>query len=102
MLAAARMEALDRLLPGVQQVGLTSERKGGMTGKADFTEQEWRIVLEGPPSAGMIVVTAQRGGTFRETLAIAKAYTEPRKHHGHSALLHQNGSAKPSNHHTPH
>jgi hypothetical protein len=29
----------------------TSERKGGMAGKADFTEDDWRIVLEGPPTA---------------------------------------------------
>jgi hypothetical protein len=29
-----------------------------MTGKADFTPQEWELVLEGPPSAGMIVLTA--------------------------------------------
>ena len=66
-----------------------------MTGKADFTEDEWRIVLEGPPTAGMIVVTAQRGGTFRETLAIAKAYVEARKHHGESELLDEIVSAKP-------
>jgi hypothetical protein len=31
-----------------------------MAGKADLTEDDWRIVLEGPPTAGMIVVTAQR------------------------------------------
>jgi hypothetical protein len=49
-----------------------------MTGKADFAEGDWRVVLEGPPTAGLIVVTAQRGGTFRETLAIAKAYVEAR------------------------
>src|SRR6266567_7228137 len=73
----------------------TNERKGGMTGKADFTEDDWRIVLEGPPTAGMIVVTAQRGGTFRETLAIAKAYVEARKHHGESELLDEIVSAKP-------
>ncbi len=66
-----------------------------MTGKADFTEGDWRIVLEGPPTAGMIVVTAQRGGTFRETLAIAKAYVEARKHHGESELLDEIVSAKP-------
>jgi hypothetical protein len=28
-----------------------------MTGRADFTQEEWELVLEGPPSAGMIVVT---------------------------------------------
>jgi len=71
-----------------------------MTGKADFTEEEWQIVLEGPPTAGMIVVTAQRGGTFRETLAIAKAYIEARKHHGESELLDQIVSAKPEIDHT--
>src|SRR6266699_5951734 len=71
-----------------------------MTGKADFTQQEWELVLEGPPSAGMIVVTAQRGGTIRETLAIAKAYAEARKQHGASELLDEIVSAKPEIDHT--
>ena len=66
-----------------------------MTGKADFTEQEWELVLEGPPSAGMIVVTAARGGTIRETVAIAKAYVEARKQHGQSELLDEIVAAKP-------
>ncbi|MCW3030814.1 MAG: hypothetical protein JWM66_947, partial [Solirubrobacterales bacterium] len=38
-----------------------------MTKQADFTPEEWTQVLEGPPSAGVLVVTASRGGTFRET-----------------------------------
>ncbi|HEY8777987.1 MAG TPA: hypothetical protein VIM33_16115 [Gaiellaceae bacterium] len=71
-----------------------------MTGKADFTEEEWRIVLQGPPSAGMIVVTAQRGGVFRETLAIAKTYAEARSHHGSSELLDEIVGAKPELDHT--
>jgi hypothetical protein len=71
-----------------------------MTGKADFTVEEWQIVLEGPPSAGLIVVTAQRGGVFRETLAIAKAYAEARGHHGASQLLDEIVSAKPELDHT--
>jgi hypothetical protein len=71
-----------------------------MTGKADFTEQEWELVLEGPPSAGMIVVTAQRGGTIRETLAIAKAYVEARQQHGESELLDEIAVAKPEFDHT--
>jgi len=50
-----------------------------MTGKADFTPEEWELILAGPPSAGMIVVTAQRGGSFREAIAMAKAYVEARK-----------------------
>jgi len=71
-----------------------------MTGKADFTPEEWELVLEGPPSAGMIVVTAQRGGTFRETIAMAKAYTEARKQHGASQLLDEIVAAKPEVDHT--
>jgi hypothetical protein len=71
-----------------------------MTGKADFTQQEWDLVLEGPPSAGMIVVTAQRGGTIRETFAIAKAYAEARQRHGESELLDEIVAAKPEIDHT--
>jgi hypothetical protein len=71
-----------------------------MTGKADFTEQEWDLILEGPPSAGMIVVTAQRGGTFRETIAMAKAYAEARQQHGESELLDEIVGAKPAADHT--
>jgi hypothetical protein len=66
-----------------------------MTNKADFTEDEWKTVLQGPPAAGMIVVTASRGGTFRETFAMAKAYREERQQHGESELLDEIASAKP-------
>ena len=71
-----------------------------MTGKADFTEDEWKLLLEGPPSAGLIVVSAQRGGTFREAFAIGKAYTEARKQHGDSELLDEIVAAKPERDHT--
>lgn len=71
-----------------------------MTGKADFTPEEWQVVLEGPPSAGLIVVTAQRGGSFRETIAIAKAYAEARQQHGESELLDEIVSARPQTDHT--
>lgn len=71
-----------------------------MTAKADFSEQEWRTVLEGPPSAGMIVLTAAHGGTFKETFAIGKAYAEARQRHGESELLDEIVSAKPEIDHT--
>ena len=71
-----------------------------MTAKADFTPEEWDTVLEGPPSAGSLVVTASRGGTFRETFAIGKAYTEARQQHGASQLLDEIVSAKPKMDHT--
>jgi len=71
-----------------------------MTAKADFTEQDWTTVLEGPPSAGLIVTSAAHGGTFRETLAIGKAYAEARTQHGESELLDEIVSAKPKIDHT--
>jgi hypothetical protein len=71
-----------------------------MTSKADFTDEEWNLVLEAPPSAGMIVVTAQRGGSFRETIAMAKAYAEARQEHGKSELLDDIVAAKPERDHT--
>jgi hypothetical protein len=66
-----------------------------VTGKADFTEDEWKTVLEGPPSAGLIVIASDRGGSIRETFSMAKAYTEARKEHGESELLDEIVSAKP-------
>jgi len=71
-----------------------------MTSKADFTAEEWELILEAPPSAGMIVVTAQRGGSFRETIAMAKAYAEARQQHGKSQLLDEIVAAKPERDHT--
>lgn len=71
-----------------------------MTTKADFTPEEWDVLLEAPPSAGIIVVTAQRGGTLRETVAMAKAYTEARRSHGASELLDEIVAAKPERDHT--
>jgi hypothetical protein len=71
-----------------------------MTGMSDFTETEWKRVLQGPASAGMIIVTAAKGGTFRETFAIGKAYTEARKQHGASQLLDEIVAAKPEMDHT--
>ena len=71
-----------------------------MTTKQDFTPAEWDMVLEGPPSAGMLVITAQHGGTFRETVSMAKAYGEARQHHGQSQLLDEIVAAKPEVDHT--
>ncbi|HUB37826.1 MAG TPA: hypothetical protein VMA72_03140 [Streptosporangiaceae bacterium] len=71
-----------------------------MTTKAAFSPEEWKVVLEGPPTAGMMVVTAVRGGTFRETIAIAKAYAEARAEHGESELLDEIVATKPEVDHT--
>jgi hypothetical protein len=66
-----------------------------VTTKADLTPEDWETVREGPPLAGMIVVTAQRGGTIRETFAMAKAYADARQQHGASELLDELVGAKP-------
>lgn len=71
-----------------------------MTSKPDFTPEEWELVLEGPPSAAILVITAQRGGTLRETVTMAKTYAEARQLHGQSELLDEIVSAKPALDHT--
>jgi hypothetical protein len=71
-----------------------------MTAKTDFTEDEWKTVLEGPTSAGMLVITASHGGTFRETYSMAKAYAQARQQHGASELLDAIVSHRPETDHT--
>ena len=66
-----------------------------MTTKAAFSPSEWELVLEGPPTAGLLVITASHGGTFRETFAMSKAYVEARAQHGESELLDEIVAQKP-------
>jgi hypothetical protein len=58
-----------------------------MTTEDAVTPDEWTSVLQGPTGAGMLVVMATRGGIFRETVALSKAYAEARTQHGKSELL---------------
>jgi hypothetical protein len=58
-----------------------------MTGKSDFTAEEWELVRAGPPAAGMVTLAASSGGSFRESWALAKTYAEARHDHGESELL---------------
>ena len=58
-----------------------------MTAKSAFSDEAWKTVVAGPPSAGMIVLTAQSGGTWSETWAMSKAYATARQQHGESELL---------------
>ena len=66
-----------------------------MTTKAAFSPSEWQQVLEGPPAAGLLVITASHGGTLRETIAMSKAYVEARAEHGDSELLDEIVAEKP-------
>jgi hypothetical protein len=67
-----------------------------MTRKADFNAEEWATVAEGPLYAGMRVISADRGGTLRETLALGRAYQEARGGHGESDLLDELIKSPPS------
>ena len=66
-----------------------------MTGKTAFTEEEWKAISDGPPIAGMLVLTAEHGGSFRESFALAKAYAEAREQHGQSEVLDELVAEKP-------
>jgi hypothetical protein len=71
-----------------------------MTGKADFTSEEWATIVHGPPTAGLIMITAQKGGLFRETIALAKAYAEAHKTPGQNELIDEIVSSRPELDHT--
>jgi hypothetical protein len=58
-----------------------------MASKADFNAEEWSTIVEAPVLAGMRVVAASRGGTIRESLAMAQVYAEARRGQGESELL---------------
>lgn len=58
-----------------------------MATKQDFNAEEWEKVVQGPVMAGMRVITAGRGGTIRESIAIGKVYGEARKTTGENELL---------------
>lgn len=67
-----------------------------MTRKADFNAEEWSTVVEGPLYAGMRVISADRGGTLRESLALGRVYREAREGHGESDLLDELVKSPPS------
>jgi hypothetical protein len=66
-----------------------------MTDRSNFSDEEWELVREGPPTAGLVAAPASSGGSFRESWALAKAFTEARKPHGESELLDALISEKP-------
>ena len=58
-----------------------------MTTKADFNAEEWATVTDGPLYAGMYLISADRGGTLREGIAMGRVYQTAREQHGDSELL---------------
>ena len=67
-----------------------------MTRKADFNAEEWSTLVNGPLYAGMRVISADRGGTLRESLAMGRVYQDARQHHGESELLDELVKSPPS------
>ena len=71
-----------------------------MTNKEAFTDEEWDMIRSVPPTAGMVVAFASKGGVIRETFEMGKVYAEARQQHGESELLDAIVGAKPERDHT--
>lgn len=52
-----------------------------MTGKAEFNAEQWSVVVGAPLMSAMMVLAADRGGSVRESVAVARAYGEGREQH---------------------
>lgn len=57
-----------------------------MTQKNEFNAEEWDLVVEAPLLSALRVIAADRGGTMRESLSLARAYAEAREHEGSELL----------------
>ena len=68
-----------------------------MTTKADFNADEWERIAQAPAFAGLMVILADRGGSFRESIALGKTYAEARRGAG-SELLEQVVASPPHVH----
>src|SRR5205085_12703551 len=71
-------------------------QRNAMTRKADFNAEEWSTVVDGPLYAGMRMISAERGGTLRESLAMGRVYQAASGHHGASELLDELVKSPPS------
>ena len=66
-----------------------------MATKEDFSPEEWEAISDGPVYAGMMTITASKGGTFREGFSMSKTWAEARQRHGESELLEAIVAEKP-------
>jgi hypothetical protein len=67
-----------------------------MTTKSEFNADEWERVARAPALAGVMVALADRGGTFRESLALGKAYAAAKRDGNGSELLQELVASPPS------
>ena len=84
----------------IATVSATSPKdRRGDDSEVRFLGEEWQHILEAPPSAGMIVVTAQAGGRCAKH-CYGQGLREARQQHGKSELLDEIVAAKPERDHT--
>ena len=65
-----------------------------MTTKSEFNAEEWDRIAQAPALAALMVITADRGGSIRESIALGKAYNEARQNGG-SELIQELVSSPP-------
>ena len=58
-----------------------------MTEKAQFDADEWEHICRAPAIAAMYVITSEKGGTLRESMAVGKVYAEAREKSTGSPLV---------------
>ena len=66
-----------------------------MTTKSEFNADEWERVARAPALAGVMVALADRGGTFRESLALGKAYAAAKRDRRQRAARAARGRRRP-------
>jgi hypothetical protein len=67
-----------------------------MTKKADFNAEEWSTIVDAPLYAAMRVISADRGGTLRETLKLSRFYKEAHAAGGGTELMDELVKSPPS------
>ena len=58
-----------------------------MTEKSQFDAEEWERITRVPAIAAMYVITSEKGGALRESMAVGKVYAEARESSTGSALV---------------
>ena len=94
-----RARALDWVLiasAAAPALALTLSSSAHMTTKSEFNGEEWERVARGPVLAGVMVALADRGGSFRESLALGKAYAAAKRDEGGTELLNELVASPPS------
>ena len=67
-----------------------------MTRKDQFNAEEWERLAEGPALAAILVITASRGGSMRESMSAGEVYAEARKDKDAPELIQELLATRPS------